>query len=107
VDLSPAWATGINVHGGASGRSRRAALAQASIDASMPVGANVMRSVAGSLSDASRRLDEKQKTKRLAAAAGEVTKTVVFLTALVKEHPHDEDFRDMLRDALRGGEPPE
>ncbi|OSX75148.1 hypothetical protein BU14_0254s0028 [Porphyra umbilicalis] len=107
VDLSPASATGVNVAGGASGRSRRAALAEASMEASMPGGADVMRSLAGSLSDASRRFDEKQKTKRLAAAAGEVTKRVEFLTALVKEHPHDEGFRDMLRDALRGGEPPE
>jgi len=107
VDLSSASATGVNVAGGASGRSRRAALAEASMEASMPGGAAVMRSLAGSLSDASRRFDEKQKTKRLAAAAGEVTKRVEFLTALVEEHPHDEGFRDMLRDALRGGEPPE
>jgi len=73
----------------------------------MPGGADAMRSLAGSLSDASRRFDDKQKTKRLAAAAGEVTKSVVFLTALVKEYPYDEGFRDMLRDDLRDGEPPE
>jgi len=107
VDLSPAPATGVNVAGGASGRSRGAALAEAIMEPSMPGGADVMRSLAVSLSDASRRFDEKQKTKRLAAATGEVTKRVELRTALVKEHPHDEGFRDMLQDALRSGEPHE
>jgi len=106
VDLSPALATGFSVAGGASGRSMKAALAKASMGASIPGGADVMRSLSGSFSDASRRLDEKQKTTCLAAAAGEVTKRVEFLTALVKQHPHVEGFRAMLRDALRGGEPP-
>jgi len=107
VDLSPASATGVNMAGGASGRSRRAALTEFIMKPSMPGGADVMRSLAVSLSDASRRFYEKQKTKRLAAATGEVTKRVEFRTALVKEHPHDEGFRDMLRDALRSGEPHE
>jgi len=107
VDLSPASATGVNVAGGASGRSRRASLAEASMEASMPGGAGVLRSLAGSLSDSSTRFDEKPKTKCLAAAAQEVTKRVEFHTALVKEHPQDVGFRDMLRDALRGDEPPE
>jgi len=65
-----------------------------------------MRSLSGSLSDASKRFDEKKKTKRLAAAEGEVTNRVEFLTALVKRHPQVEGFRDILFDALRGGKLP-
>jgi len=86
--------------GGASGRSKRAAQADAAMDAASPGGGDLMRSLAASLADSSRRFDEKQRTKRLAAAAAERTRRIEVLAALVEKHPDNPAFQDMLMRAM-------
>ncbi|KAK1864936.1 hypothetical protein I4F81_007472 [Pyropia yezoensis] len=100
--VSPMSATGHHA-GGASGRSRRAALADAAVESVLPGGADFMRRLGESLADGARRFDEKQKAKRLAAVESERTKRVAVLTAAVEKNPDNETFRDMLRIAM--GEP--
>ncbi|OSX79787.1 hypothetical protein BU14_0071s0041 [Porphyra umbilicalis] len=89
--------------GGASGRARRAAVADAAVEAVLPGGGDFMRSLAASLSDGARRFDEKQKTKRLVALEAERTKRVAMLTAAIEKHPDNETIRDMLKAAMGGG----
>lgn len=101
---TPARGAGVTPSG-ASGRSRRAAIADAALEAAMPGGADLMRSLAASLGDGARRCDEKQKTKRLKAAEVERTKRVALLTAAMEKQPDNETFRDMLRAAMRDSEP--
>jgi len=99
---SPLSTVALN-RGGASGRSRRAAVADAAVEAVMAGGGDLMRRLAESLSDGARHCDEKKKTKRLAAVESERTKRVALLTAAVEKHPENETFRDMLKVAM--GEP--
>jgi len=88
--------------GGASGRSERAAQADAAINAASPGGGDVMRCLPVSLADSSRRFDEKQRTKRLAAAAAERTRRIEVLAAFVEKQPDNPAFQDMV---LRAMEP--
>ena len=88
--------------GGASGRARRAAMADAAVEAVLPGGGDFMRSLAASLSDSARRFDETQKTKLLVALEAERTKRVAMLTAAIEKHPDNETFRDMLKAAMGG-----
>jgi len=99
---SPVSATGLN-RGGASGRARRAAAADAAVEAVLPGGGDVMGSLAVSLSDGARRLGEKQKTKRLVALEAERTKRLAMLTTAIEKHPDNETIRDMLKNAMGGG----
>jgi len=86
--------------GGASGRSKRAAQADAAMNAASPGGGDLMRCVPVSLADSSRRFDEKQRTKRLAAAAAERTRRIEVLAALVEKHPDNPAFQHMLMRAM-------
>ena len=88
--------------GGAGGRSKRAAQADAVMDAASPCGGDLMRSPVVSLADSSRRFDRKQRTKRLAAAAAERTRRIEVLAALLDKHPDNPAFQDIL---LRAMEP--
>jgi len=88
--------------GGAGGRSKRAAQADAVMDAASPCGGDLMRSPAVSLADSSRRFDKKQRKKRLAAAAAERTRRIEVLAALLDKHPDNPAFQDIL---LRAMEP--
>ena len=86
--------------GGASGRSKRAAQADAAMNAASPGGGDLMRCLPVSLADSSRRFDEKQRRKRLAAAAAERTRRIEVLAALVEKHPDNPTFQDMLMRAM-------
>jgi len=61
-----------------------------------------MRCLPVSLADSSRRFDEKQRTKRLAAAAAERTRRIEVLAAFVEKQPDNPAFQDMV---LRAMEP--
>jgi len=102
VQASPVSTTALN-GGGASGRSRRAAVADAAVESMLPGGGELMRRLAESLSDGGCRFDEKQKTKRMATMESERTKRVAMLKAAVEKHPENETLRDMLKIAM--GEP--
>ena len=102
MQASPVSATDLN-RGGASGRSRRAAVAGAALEAMLQGGRDLMRRLAESLSYGARRFEEKQKTKRMATMESEHTKKVAMLTAAVEKHPENETLREMLKIAM--GEP--
>jgi len=82
--------------GGASGGSNRAAQADAAMDAASPGGGDLMRSLAVSLADSSRRYDDKQRTRRLASVAAEQTRRIEMLAACVEKNPDNPALQDML-----------
>jgi len=102
MQASPVSATALN-RGSASGRSRRAAVADAAVEAMVPGGGELMRRLAESLSHGVRCFDEKKTTKWMATMESEHTKRVAMLTAAVEKHPENETSREMLNIAM--GEP--
>jgi len=97
----PVSATGLN-RGGSSGRGRRAAVADAAVEALLPGGGDFMHFLTASLSDGARRFDEKERTKRLVALEAERTKGVAMRTAAMEKHPDKETFHDVLKAAMGG-----
>jgi len=86
----------------ASGRARRAAVADAAVEALLPGGGDFLRSLAASLSDDARRFNEKQKAQRLVALEAERTTRVTMHTAAIEKHPDNETFCGMLKAAVGG-----
>ena len=81
---------------------RRAAVADAAVEALLPGGGDFMRSLAASLSLGARRFDEKERTKRLVALEAERTTRVTMHTAAFEKHPDNETFCGMLKAAVGG-----
>lgn len=89
---------------GASGRSLRAVAADAALEASIPGGTDLSRSLAASLGDEARRSDERHRTKRVKEVEIERTKRVALLTTAIERQPDDESLRDLLRAAMGDSE---
>ncbi|KAK1867648.1 hypothetical protein I4F81_010153 [Pyropia yezoensis] len=83
---------------GASGRSLRAAKADAAAGGLFPEAAELIKTITRSTADSGRRFDAKQQTKRMS----EQTKRIDALSRLVDNHPDNPVFIELLWKVIDG-----